>query len=146
MHSTWRRTTWGGVEKGQGPVGEGSTGARTRDLFLCLKPSNSQVPYRSMPASLGTLRLSSPLKGQLQPSVASSPGQPFLGLDFTQSLPLLPPKITSRALPPAISLYTCQAQLSFLKAMLGPIGPDRPPFAVNWLLFCCYLDSRTPYT
>lgn len=134
----WRRDRdlWGKGRQGPGP----------EICFFCLKPSNCQVPYRSMPASLGTLRLSSPLRGQLQPSVASSPRQPFLGLDFTQSLPLLPPKITSRALPPAISLYICQAQLSFLKATLGPSGPDRPPFAVNWPLFCCHLDSRTPYT
>lgn len=97
-----------GTEEGRagcifgGGSSEGGAGQRPGPeiCFFSLKLSNWYVQYRLMPGSLGTLGSSSPLSGQPKSSVASFSRQPFPGLDFTLPLSILPPQITSPALPP----------------------------------------------
>lgn len=113
----------GGAEQGPGP----------EICFFNLKPNNWPLLYRLTPGPLGTLGSSSPLRGQSKSSVASSPGQPFPGLDFALPLSLLPTKITSGLPPNRILLHTTGLAVFSGQGWgyKGPSRPARPLSAVN---------------
>ena len=122
--------------QGAGPrvLGEGlSRGPGPEICFFNFKPNNWPILYRPTPGPLGTLGSSSPPRGQSKSSVASSPGQPFPGLDFALPLSLLPTKITSGLPPNRILLHTTGLAVFSGQGWgyKGPSRPARPLSAVN---------------